>query len=270
MAKLIPLSSWLNEQPENIIAIHKSKSATTQDFLLRVQYWINVLHDQQGSRCAVYHSDAFEFLAILFALWQLDRTACIPGDNRPGTVQRLKNHVDAFVGEFPDGLTAASNIVDEDQVGTKQWRNLKPDFVALEIYTSGSTGEPKPITKTIAQIERELAVIESLWPGQQECVVLSTVSHQHLYGMTFRLFWPFSAGLTFARKLCEYSEDIVHQAKHHSAFSLISSPSHLARMNTAVNWNELAGRCHYVISAAAPLAREDSLNVAQLLNAPVR
>jgi acyl-CoA synthetase (AMP-forming)/AMP-acid ligase II/3-hydroxymyristoyl/3-hydroxydecanoyl-(acyl carrier protein) dehydratase len=266
---LTPLSSWLNDQPEHIVAVHKAKSVTTQDFLLRVQGWINVLHDQQASRCAVYHSDAFEFLSILFALWQLKCTACIPGDNRPGTVQRLGTHVDSFVGEFADGITAG-NSVDSHQADRKRWLTLQPDFIALEIYTSGSTGEPKAITKTILQLEREITVLESLWPGRQECVVLATVSHQHLYGMTFRLFWPFCAGQAFARKLCEYSEDIFHHAKHYAAFSLISSPSHLSRLNTTVNWRELDGRCLYLISSAAPLARQDSLNVGRLLSVPVR
>ncbi len=269
MAKLTPLSNWLNEQPENIIAVDKAKSVTTLDFLSRVQCWIEALAKHKGSRCAVYHHDAYEFLAILFALWQLRCTACIPGDNRPGTVQRLKAHVNAFAGEFSDGITAVSSV-ESKQNCSRQWLKLKPDFIALEIYTSGSTGEPKPIAKTISQLDREIAVLESLWPCQQECVVLATVSHQHLYGMTFRLFWPFSAGQAFARKLCEYSEDVMHQAKHYSAFCLISSPSHLARMNTSVNWNELAGRCYYVISSAAPLARQDSLNSGRLLNAPVR
>ncbi len=113
-------------------------------------------------------------------------------------------------------------------------------------------------------------MLESLWPSRQECVVLATVSHQHLYGMTFRLFWPFCASQAFARTLCEYTEDVLHHAKHYSSFSLISSPSHLARINTSVNWRELTGRCDYLISSAAPLARQDSLNVGRLLNVEVR
>ncbi len=269
MAGLTPLSSWLNEQPENIIAVQQARSVTTQDFLSRVGCWIEALGKHQESRCAVYHSDAYEFLAILFALWQLKCTACIPGANRPGTVKRLRDHVDSFAGEFSDDVAIVSSNC-SNQISNRQWLNLEPHFIAIEIYTSGSTGEPKPITKTISQLEREIAVLESLWPGRQECVVLATVSHQHLYGMTFRLFWPFCAGQAFARKLCEYSEDVLHHAKHYSAFSLISSPSHLARINTSVNWGELTGHCHYVISSAAPLAREDSLNVGRLFNVAVR
>lgn len=273
---LTPLSSWLNKQPDYVIAVQNGRMKSTQDFLQQVQSWMNALVDHKGDRWAVYHVDAFEFLAIVFALWQLDRTACVPGDNRPGTVQRLTDHVDGFVGEFPSGTI---NIVDpkispeSNPKSTSEWRDLKQDFLALEIYTSGSTGDPKPITKTVSQLERELEVLESLWPSEPKSMVITTVSHQHLYGMTFRLLWPFSSGRAFGQKLCEYPEDILYQAenlaKKHTAFSLISSPSHLGRMNDSLSWNEVADSCQYVISSAAPLARKDSLNVSQLLQAPV-
>lgn len=268
MTELVRLSNWLNEQPDNIVAVQAGNSLTTTDFLVRVKNWLDVLSQHQGTRWAVYHHDAYEFLAILFALWQLERIACVPGDNCAGTVQRLSDHVDGFVGDFPAGLVIDDASI--DVITAVQWKTLPPEFIALEIYTSGSAGEPKAITKTIDQLERELEALESQWPSQQDCVVLATVSHQHLYGVTFRLLWPFSVGQPFARFSCEYSEDIFHQAQHYSTFSLISSPSHLARMNTAVNGDTLTDRCRYLISSTAPLARADSINVSQLLNTQVR
>ena len=270
MAKIIPLSDWLNEQLDHIVAVQMANTVSTVDFKRRVKKWLTVLSEREGSRWAVYHADAFEFLAILFALWQLDRTACIPGDNCTGTVKRLSSYVDGFVGDFPTGLIINDTSRSLEDLSTEEWKKLKPDFIALEIYTSGSTGVPKPITKTIAQLELEIDVLESQWPSQQDCVVLATVSHQHLYGMTFRLLWPFSAGQPFARSLSEYSEDIFHHAQHYEMFSLISSPSHLARMNTVVNWDGLMAQCQYVISSAAPLAKVDSVNVSGLLNTDVR
>ena len=268
MAELTPLSRWLADQPQQIVAVNKSDSVLTQDLLSRVHDWIGVLHHQTSSRCAVYHTDAFEFLAILLALWQLKCTACIPGDIRPGTVARLKGHVDSFAGEFAEGI-APGNDVDYSRLDNSRWTVLSSDFIALEIYTSGSTGEPKPITKTILQLEKELVALETRWPDRQDCVVLATVSHQHLYGMTFRLFWPFCSGQAFARRQCEYSEDIFHHAKHFTAFALVSSPSHLTRINTAINWQELDGCCHYLISSAAPLDRQDSLEAGRLLSVAV-
>ncbi|OMH31687.1 AMP-binding protein [Motiliproteus sp. MSK22-1] len=274
MAKITPLSHWLTAAPNNIIAVHIDSTrhidstVTTEDFLLRVQCWFETLNKHEGSRWALYHSDAFEFLAILFALWQLKRTACTPGDNRPGTLKRLTTHVDGFVGEFPGEAITACDIP-EGRSDLKPWRTLMPEFLALEIYTSGSTGEPKPIGKTIAQLEQEIEVLESRWPSLPGSVTLATVSHQHIYGMMFRLLWPFCVGQAFSRQICQYPEDILHQAKPHRSFSLISSPSHLGRLNVSMNWKSLSGHCRYVISSAAPLKREDSLLVSQLLNAQI-
>ena len=270
MAQLTRLSNWLNEQPEQNIAAHKGINVTTVDFLLLVRRWMDVLKLKQGPRWAVYHQDPFEFLAILFALWQLKRIACIPGDKREGTVQELSGYVDGFVGEFSKGVNAVSNKMVELPMATKEWLKLEPDFIALEIYTSGSTGKPKAITKTINQLDLEISAINLLWPARDGCVVITTVTHQHFYGLIFGLLLPFSSGLTFERQRCNFSEDILYYAKYYAGFLLISSPSHLGRMNTALDWGDIGEDCHYILSSTAPLTRVDSLNVGYLLNTSVR
>ena len=271
MVKLTPLSNWLNDAPEQIIAVHKETRVTTADFLHRVRVWIDVLeqHQVEGGKWAVYHHDAFEFLAILFALWQLKQTACVPGDNRPGTVNRLSSCVAGFIGEFPS-MDTALDIDITMPTRKRKWLTLAPDFIALEIYTSGSTGHPKSITKTIGQLDNESHSLALLWPTKSDCVVLTTVSHQHLYGMTFRLFLPFILGQAFGRKLCNYSEDIYYHANYYSSFLLVSSPSHLGRLSSQINWAELGARCQYILSSSAPLLRADSLKISALWNTPVR
>lgn len=263
---MTPLSNWLVEQPKQVVAIQVGETKTTEDLLKRVSCWLRFLSGKQGKRWALYHSDAFEFLAILLALWQLEKLACVPGDNCEGTVAQLRDHVDGFIGDFPEGL----EIDDcEAEIESVNWRKINPNAIAVEIYTSGSTGDPKAIIKTISQLELELETLEKQWPTE-EGVVLTTVSHQHLYGMTFRLLWPFSSGIPFARQLCEYSEDIFHHAHYYPKFSVVSSPSHLSRINTTVNWAELSGHCQHIISSAAPLKKQDSIVISELFNAPVR
>ncbi len=226
------------------------------------------LRAQAGDRWGVYHSDSFEYLSILLALWQLQRTACIPSDNRPGTVARLHNELDGLVGEFDDGQ--AIKTTQNGKLDDADWIVPQAQSVVLEIYTSGSTGTPKSIHKTIDQLECESAVIESLWPSQAGTVILATVSHQHIFGMTFGLFWPFSSGRAFETRFCEFNEDLRFKAGHYPRFALVSSPSHLGRFSDTIDWAGIAGRCEYVVSSAAPLVREDSLRVERLLDAPVR
>ena len=256
------------QQPDSIVAVRCGEKVTTHSFVLRVQGWMGSLSEQSGERWAVHHEDSLEFLAILFALWQLGRTACIASNNFPGTVNRLSKSVNGFVGEFPSSTSViySSGI---QKIRPQQWITPEPDIVALEIYTSGSTGDPKSVLKTFAQLEREIEVLESLWGGDRSTVVLATVSHQHLYGMTFVLFWPISSNRPFESKLCEFPEDIIYRAGYYSHFSLISSPSHLGRFNTSLDWGKLASRCNYVISSTAPLARKDSIAVGKLLGTQV-
>ena len=257
------------QQPDSIVAVCCGEKVTTRSFVLRVQGWMDSLSEKSGERWAVYHGDSLEFLAILFALWQLGRTACIASNNFPGTVNRLSKSVNGFVGEFPSS-TAVIYSSGIQKMRPQQWITPDPDIVALEIYTSGSTGDPKSILKTFAQLEREIEVLESLWRGDRGTVVLATVSHQHLYGMTFVLFWPISSNRPFESKLCEFPEDIIYKAGYYSHFSLISSPSHLGRFNISLDWGKLASRCNFVISSTAPLARKDSITVGKLLGTQVR
>lgn len=262
-----PLSQTLLVDSRHEVASLNGQPLYMSDLQQRAGAWYSVLEEKKGTRWAVYHSNPFEFVAILFALWQLERTACVPGDNCHGTVERLVSTVDGFVGEFEYPRTISDN--DSKYSRDVLWSTLKTDYCALEIYTSGSTGQPKAISKTIGQLEAEAAVLEEMWPSSQVGVVLATVSHQHLYGMTFRLFWPITTGRVFECELCEYSEDIVRQASAIDVFTLISSPSHLGRLNDGLDWESIGGKCVAVYSSAAPLMKEDSIQASSLLRTSV-
>lgn len=268
MSELVPLSRWQQRPPERTVAVNLGTPIDHRQLESRVRRWMAALRPHDGERWGVFHSDSFDFLSILLALWQLRRTACIPSDNRPGTVARLQYELDGLVGEFDDGQAVKST--QNGELDDADWIVPQAQSIVLEIYTSGSTGTPKSIHKTIDQLESETAVIESLWPSQAGTVILATVSHQHIFGMTFGLFWPFSSGRAFETRFCEFNEDLRFKAGHYPRFALVSSPSHLGRFSDSIDWAGIAGRCEYVVSSAAPLAREDSLRVGHLLGAPVR
>lgn len=269
MAELTPLSQWLLRQPERVVALRADTALRTPAFVARVDAWMTALATRPGQRFALYHRDSSEFLAILLALWQLRRIACIVSDNGSGSVTQLQGQVDGFVGEFPsvaDRLEQPAEL----SPAPPHWQSLDADAVVLEIYTSGSSGAPKAIAKTLAQLQAELSALETLWPGDESSVVLSTVTHQHFYGLVIALLWPFCAGRAFETRLCEYPEDIIHRAAAQARFSLVSSPSHLARFGPALDWQAVAGRCDHALSSAAPLRRDHSLAAAAWLGAPLR
>lgn len=269
MSTLIPLSDWLRQAPDRPLAVGPEGVLGYAELAARVAYWCRTLPARSGERWALYHQDSFEFVALLFALWQKGCTACIPGDNLPATVQRLQPNVAGFAGDF----SAAPPLPDAVPVGegfAGPWRALPGDVTAIEVYTSGSTGAPKPIGKTFFQLEQELEALERRWPGERDAVLLATVTHQHFYGMVFRLFWPLCKGQPFARHSCRFTEDVYHLARLYPRFCLVSTPSHLGRLGPSLDWTALQSRCAVLYSSAAPLRREDSLKVKALLGAPVR
>ncbi|MCX4189067.1 AMP-binding protein [Methylophaga sp. OBS3] len=257
------LSQWWAVTDNTIVAVSADEQVDWQSFQQNVSDWVAVLAEQPGNKWAVYHDDACQFLAMVFALWQVGKTAVVAGDNLTGTETHLQSLVDGFIGEFH-----AATLQPAANAKPSTWHTLPNDFVALNLFTSGSTGQPEMVKKTMMHLEQELDALTD-FISEEDHVTLATVSHQHLYGLTFRLLLPFCMQQPFAKCLLAYPEDIIQAAKAHKRFSLISSPAHLARMTQDQDWQSISQRCVKVISSAAPLLRQDSLDVSTYLEADV-
>jgi acyl-coenzyme A synthetase/AMP-(fatty) acid ligase/3-hydroxymyristoyl/3-hydroxydecanoyl-(acyl carrier protein) dehydratase len=111
----------------------------------------------------------------------------------------------------------------------------------LVIFTSGSTGQPKPIEKRLIQFQLEITALEKQW-GQQlgRAEVLATVSHQHIYGLLFRVLWPLSAGRCFHSPIYINPETLVNAIQTSSA-CWVASPAHLKRLDQNSPWDGIAG-----------------------------
>ncbi len=269
MTELTPLAQWLQCQPRQVVALGAAGELDSVQFVARVSAWVATLAPQPGKRFAVHYDDSGEFLAILLALWQLQRIACIASDNQPGSVVQMQNQVDGFIGDFP-ALACPVRCARNDAATFSDWAALEADRVLLEIHTSGSSGAPQTIAKTVAQLDQEIAALEARWPCDTDSQLLTTVSHHHFYGLIIALLWPFSAGRGFDTRICEFPEDIIHRGALLPRFTLVSSPSHLARFSPAFDWSAVAGRCDVAYSSAAPLSRADSQHASALLQSPVR
>jgi acyl-CoA synthetase (AMP-forming)/AMP-acid ligase II len=97
----------------------------------------------------------------------------------------------------------------------------------LVFFTSGSTGAPKPVEKNLSRLEVETRALDALW-GREAGHVLATVSHQHIYGLLFRVTWPLLSGRSADDEAAVYWEDLEERIDH--AATLVSSPAHLTRL----------------------------------------
>ncbi|WP_203143250.1 AMP-binding protein [Marinobacter mangrovi] len=236
----------------------------------RVELWFEALEGApHGSRWVLYNPDPFEFSAQMLALWSRGLVACLPGDNLPGTQSELTGYAEGALGQWSNALELNAQAARPDNANTAL-PALDPDALAVEVFTSGSTGAPSIVPKHLRQLIAEMHTLETLFPVTGQPVVLSTVSHQHIYGFLFRILRPLCNGSLFERRLCHFMEDLLQLAGQYHDVILVSSPTHLKRLPDTAAWQGTHGRWQWAFSSAGPLAPEDSLRAQALLGTAIR
>ncbi|WP_239683740.1 AMP-binding protein [Stenotrophomonas maltophilia] len=114
------------------------------------------------------------------------------------------------------------------------------------------------------QLAREVDALQAAFGAQLEGVqVHGTVSHQHIYGLLFRVLWPLAAGrLIHPRRF--FHEDLVG-ALAGTDTVLVATPAHLKRLPEQLDWASLHGRLRAVFSSGGPLPEEAARQVRQWL-----
>ena len=226
------------------------------ELLERVFAWKRLLARLSGERFALYLSDSLEFAAALFAAWHAGKTIFLPGDKLPATCAGLRQSVDGYLGEFgPDWYPETPQP--QDTIGdSTQLDGLRPDFVGVMLFTSGSTGVAQGIPKKLLQLSREVATLErefGVMMGTAD--IVATVSHQHIYGLLFKVLWPLTAKRPIHAKSFSFLEEI-GALPAQQGFALVSSPAHLKRLpqNLALVAGSSAFRA--VFSSGGPLSYE--------------
>ncbi len=145
-----------------------------------------------GPAVALFQPDGAEFAAALIGAWHAGKTVYLPGDTLPGTCRALAQRVATFAGEFPREFAPLASPADGD--AASEFRDLDANFTGVVIHTSGSTGEPQALPKTLSQLAAEVETLDRQFGAYcEDTDVVSTVSHQHIYGLLFKILWPLCA-----------------------------------------------------------------------------
>ncbi len=239
--KLLPLSHCLTVQrpADTPIAYHAGQVYSSGQFINAVKYWAGKLQAQPYSHYALYTEDAYPFAVLLFALLHAGKQIWIPGNNRPGTAGQLSPDC-RLLGDWQDGENF-DYCLDASADASWPLSPLNPLCPQLVIFTSGSTGQAKPIVKCLDQFQLEIDTLEKHW-GEQlgNAEALATVSHQHIYGLLFRVLWPLSSGRCFHSQAYINPETLVHAVQHGPAY-WIASPAHLKRLDRQSPWHGIRG-----------------------------
>lgn len=246
--------AWLTGPAHDIVArADDGRPITRRDFARDVLCAARALVGLDGQRIAIDEGHPYRFAVLLNAvLWSGCTPVLFPG--RGAQFEALKDAYDAVLVDASDGVTVYPKltlVVKMDAEPLTIESLTKPDATRpIRLFTSGSSGTPKCIEKTVGLMDREAEVTTRLFGAVTEgAVVQSTVDPRHLYGLTFNIWFAFSAGRPIATTRRVYQEQLL-TLPHPVA--LITTPTFMRMLETTL----AAPVLPLVLSAGGPLSDE--------------
>ena len=257
---IVQLSQVFSEPTDaSNVLVARSDATTTSRYELqcRVAATVEALEAHPNvTQWLLFCDNLLEFAVGFCAVTLTGRDLLLLPNNRPGTISRAATNAcglltdslhptDALPTLRPDGREPS------DEPCSRRFASV-PGHIHL--LTSGSTGEPTRVTKTLVQLEREIATLEHLW-GQHlgNTTTFSTVTPQHIYGLLFAVLWPLCAGRPFFARRITMPHELPALATQHSPATLVSSPAHLKRMPDLLSLQDIKPHCRFVFSSGGPL-----------------
>ena len=261
-AELISLAecALAGRNNDRTVAVHAGQIIDRQRFCAEVAAQAETLVEQSQQRYALYYDASYPFAVLLFALLHAGKQVWIPGNNRPATAEKLLQQGCRLLGEWPDNVGLISEA--PPVKNTCLMMPLDLQQVQLTIFTSGSSGQPKAIAKTLLQLRREVEVLERQWGAMLGlAAAAATVSHQHIYGMLFRLLWPLAAGRCFHSQMFLSPEPMLNAIGVTPAY-WVASPAQLKRLDERTAWDDIA-RLSAIFSSGGALSAEVARQIEQ-------
>ncbi|GAB3517282.1 AMP-binding protein [Photobacterium alginatilyticum] len=257
-----PLSVLMNAERDDkcSVAFGSDSFVCWSQFKADVEALTQALVTSPQEKWALCFDDSYHFAVAFIAAAYAKKHIILPGNHQEDALAELATHFDVllhdrfelckFIGQhvlMPSILDADATHNPELALSSKAesindgldhssspttfpfLSELPLDKVAITLFTSGSSGQPKAVTKTLECVNAEIVELEKTW-GEliSNSRVVSTVSHQHIYGLLFRVLWPLCAGRPFGREDLNYPEQVMVQATANTV--LITSPALLKRL----------------------------------------
>jgi len=204
-------------------------------------------------KTALVCHDSYNFMVGFFGLLHAGATVVLPPNNTAESLNLLKDEFDSLVNDA---------VVEDNKSKAAILTQIDPARLSLLFLTSGTTGTPKKISKSLEMLEKEILTLNALWGNKSGGgPIFSTVSHQHIYGLTFKLLWPLMTGRPFISEMYDLWENLLNELVPNAV--IISSPAHLSRLGglDAISPEQ---RPQQIFSAGAPLSLEASQQTKQI------
>jgi len=188
-----------------------------------------VIRKTDADSVLLFHQSSYQFSVGFFALALEGRHIVMPPNAQQQTLMHIASQCQATLGDIKvDGLDAINAaLIDTPLINTysisehdvsdahiqllqDRTELFTPLDCQITFFTSGSTGQHKPIVKQFSQLNCEVDVLINTFTARLDAslLLLSTVSHQHIYGLLFKLLLPLKSGLAIVNDTFEYPEHI--------------------------------------------------------------
>ncbi|GAB02555.1 MULTISPECIES: AMP-binding protein [Acinetobacter] len=179
---------------------------------------------------ALWEQDSYEFIVLLFAGLLANKTILLPPNRVRDLEQKFEQDNIYFLSR--QTLSTSEHLIDHSSL-LELCNEAFLSRTKMIFYTSGSTGEPKKIERTLIQLLNEVRGLAESFELDEQCVAIATVSHQHIYGLLFKLLLPLATQRCFFNPQLAFPEDVIHAqdclAQRALANYVISSPALLKR-----------------------------------------
>jgi acyl-coenzyme A synthetase/AMP-(fatty) acid ligase len=272
--RFVPLGELLavGRDPRSVVAFSRSGERTFADFAGRVASLADAVTARRASLWLLFSEDSYAFAVGLFALAHAGARALVAPNRQSQTLAELALHaegalVDPGIGEAELARLPRLDPLAAEPEPAPRFGTLDPWLPLAALSTSGTTGPGKEVPKALCHLDREVALHEELFGARlgPRARMFATVSHQHLYGLLFRLLWPLASGRAFCSETFLHLEELFPRMREAGEFALATTPVHLRRMRSDAELPSLRAGVRAVFSSGGPLDLDVARDVAERL-----
>lgn len=220
--------------------------------------------------------DSYQAAVGLLALSRCGAVAVLPPNRQPESLRQLARDCAGAVWDDAgrrDAVSAGIEALGIDVLDPPA-REFAPvpsdrERPLAEFRTSGTTGAGRAVTKAPRHLEDEVQALESRLGTHlaADTRIFATASHQHIYGLLFRVIWPLTAGRPFQSEPLLHARELFPRMAECDSAALVTTPVHLKRIAASGGLRPLRGTCRAVFSSGGPLDAETAKAVAEQLGA---
>lgn len=233
---------WLAGLTSTRVLVYAEQGSTSYTTLLSQAIVLaEQLKQQPQQQWILWTEHGGDFLLGFLALLISQKTIILPPNVTQQQLMQLQQQGARLLDHTAlQVVDAARNAADSQQRcsldnhllhSSVSWSELS-EQASIVFFTSGSTGEAKQVQRSLQQLLFELETLSNTFELPHDALYIATVSHQHIYGLLFKVLLPFYRGGAFYDEQLAYPEHILAVASRFAgqqSVVLVASPACLKR-----------------------------------------